>query len=384
MLTAPMKILVVGAGIGGLALAALARQRGVTVHIIERAAETDPAGYVIALYPAGSRVLHGLGVHDEFLARSAEFRFYDVHDGRGALLHRFDLRPVSERHGKIGQLPRAALTALLRSAAPDIPLRRGLSLAALQDRGDRVYTRFTDGSEDEWDAVIGADGIRSQTRRLAFEHEPEFETGWGLWVWWTDLPAVPRDTVSEYWGLGRFAGLYPTPDGVGAMAAGPRALLNEHAVNGEGKWVRQQFEDLEGGAAELLATFPDDTTGLFYRGLNDHCCRAWTRGRLALLGDAACSFLPAAGIGASMALESAAVMADELSRTNARFLPKAFALYEKRRRTRAENAQQDSHKLAAWLATNSPALAWTRDQFLRWASDHSLLTSIEKNLEDPL
>ncbi|HET6408202.1 MAG TPA: NAD(P)-binding protein, partial [Chthoniobacteraceae bacterium] len=85
-----MKILVVGAGVGGLAFAALARRRGVEIELIDRAGEHDLTGYAISLYPTGSRVLHGLGVYDEFVERSSEFRFYEVHDGRGTLLHRFD------------------------------------------------------------------------------------------------------------------------------------------------------------------------------------------------------------------------------------------------------------------------------------------------------
>lgn len=379
-----MKILVVGAGVGGLAFAALARRRGVEIALVDRAGEGEPAGYALSLYPTGSRVLHGLGIYETFVERSAEFRFYDVHDGRGALLHRFDMRAISERHGKIGQIARGDLISLLRSAAPEIPLQRHLSVAALEPRPDRVWTRFSDGSEAEWDAVVAADGMRSQTRDLIFPYQPRHETGWGMWVWWTDRRDLARDTVSEYWGVGRFAGVYPTADRLGAVLAGPKALLNEHVVNGEGRRVREHFSGLGGAAAHLVATFPEQTEGLFYRELTDHRSPAWSQGRVVLLGDSACSFLPTAGVGASMALESAAVLADELSRANARFLPEAFALYEKRRKKRSETAQDDSHALAAWLSTSSAALAWTRDQFLRFSSGNSLAATVARSLEEPI
>ena len=379
-----MKILVVGAGVGGLAFAALARRRGVEIELIDRAGEHDLTGYAISLYPTGSRVLHGLGVYDEFVERSSEFRFYEVHDGRGTLLHLFDMQPISERHGKIGQLARGDLLALLRSAAPEISLRRNLSVHEIRTSEDRVWTRFSDGSESEWDAVIAADGMRSQTRDLLFEYQPRHETGWGMWVWWTDRPNLPPETVAEYWGLGRFAGVYPTADRIGAVLAGPRALLNSHVVDGKGQRVREHFAVLGGEAAELVASFPDETEDLFYRDLSDLRCQSWSCGRVVLLGDSACSFLPTAGVGASMALESAAVLADELSRTNARFLPEAFALYEKRRKKRSEAAQDDSHALAAWLSTSSAALAWTRDQFLRFSSGNSLAATVARSLEEPI
>ena len=85
-----------------------------------------------------------------------------------------------------------------------------------------------------------------------------------------------------------------------------------------------------------------------------------------------------------MALESAAVMADELTRTNAQFLPNALNLYELRRKKRAEAAQDDSRKLAAWMTTNSSALAWTRDHFMKVASVDSLASSISKSLSEPI
>lgn len=384
MLGSAMKILVVGAGIGGLALAALARQRGTTVTLIERAADFDHAGYMITLYPIGSRVLHGLGLHGEFVRRSAEFKFYDVHDGHGALLQRFDMGPLGERFGYFGQITRRDLLDLLRSAAPEVPLRWNVSVSSLEKRGQKMVAKLSDGSEDEWDAVIGADGIHSQTRRLVFGEEPDNETGWGLWLWWTNQAGLPRDTVSEYWGRGRFVGVYPTPDRIGAVAAAPKTLLNEHAINGDGARVRALFSEIGGGGAEVIKTFPDRTEDLFFWNLSDYRSREWTRGRFALLGDSACAFLPTAGVGASMALESAAVMADELSRTDAKFLPQAFTLYEKRRKARAEAAQNEARKLAAWLATESAAIAWTRDQFLKVSSIDTLAGHIAKSLAEPL
>lgn len=384
MVELAMKILVAGAGIGGLAFAALARQRGVDVALIEADAAEAPPGYAITLYPMGSRVLHGLGIYDAFDDLSAEFSFYDVHDGRGRLLHRFDMRPLSRKFGKIGQIERGELVALLQAAAAEVPLRRAVRITSLHQTERGVRIELSDGSTSEWDAVVAADGMRSQTRDLVFEYQPRFETGWGLWVWWTGLPVSDPNAVSEFWGVGRFAGLYPTAGRTAAVAAGPRPLLSPHAVDGAGLRVRGQFSEFSGRAADLLATFPDEAEGLYYRELSDHRSRSWSRGRVVLLGDAACSFLPAAGIGASMALESAAVLADELSRADARSIEHAFHLYEKRRRGRAEAAQDDAHNLAAWLSTSSPALAWTRDQFLRLASVNSLTATIARSLDEPI
>ncbi len=378
-----MNILIVGAGIGGMALAALLKQRGVGCSIVERAGSFDHAGYMLALYPMGSRILHGLGLFEEFRQRSAPFKTYEVHNGQGELLHRFDVSPMSEQLGYTGQLLRKDLVEMLRSAAQDVPLRMGLGLEHLEQKDGSVHVRFTDGSTGQYDAVIGADGIHSRTRRIIFGSEPDHETGWGLWVWWTNLN-VSRETIREFWGRGRFVGLYPTPSLIGAVAAGPRSLIAPEAVDGDGTKVRDAFSSMGGVAADIISGFPDKTDGLFFWNLNDFRSRRWVSGRVALLGDAACAFLPTAGVGASMALESAAVMADELTRTNAEFLPKAFELYEKRRKHRAEMAQDDSRKLAVWMSAESAPLVWTRDQFMKLATMESFAKNILQSLSEPI
>lgn len=378
-----MDILIVGAGIGGLALAALLKQRGIGCHLVERAQNFDHAGYVLAVYPMGNRVLHGLGKFDEFVKRSSPFKTYEVHNGHGELLHRFDMSAIGKEFGYTGQLSRKDLLEILRSAAPDVPLRMGTGLDHLEQRDGRVHVRFGDGSTGIFDAVIGADGIHSKTRRIVFGEEPDHATGWGLWVWWTGLD-TPGDTVREYWGKGRFVGLYPTPSLVGAVAAGPKNLIGPEALDGDGLRIRELFSSMEGGASDVMNSFPATTTGLFFWDLSDYRSHCWTSGRVALLGDAACAFLPTAGVGASMALESAAVMADELSRTNTEFLPKSFALYEKRRRRRAELAQEDSRKLAVWMQADSAPLVWTRDHFMKVATIDSLVRNIARSLGEPI
>ncbi len=102
------------------------------------------------------------------------------------------------------------------------------------------------------------------------------------------------------------------------------------------------------------------------------------------MGDAACAFLPTAGVGASMALESAAVLADELSRTDAKFVTGALDHYEKRRKKRAEAFQQDSRKLASMMTVESLPMAWGRDQAMKLYTLDMLAKNIFKSLADPI
>ena len=103
---------------------------------------------------------------------------------------------------------------------------------------------------------------------------------------------------------------------------------------------------------------------------------------MALVGDAAAAFLPTAGIGASMALESAAVLADELSCTDAAHLGNALDLYVKRRRIRVVSAQNQSRWLARVVFIRSRALAFLRDRLIRLVSMEQMLGPLIKELRN--
>lgn len=129
---------------------------------------------------------------------------------------------------------------------------------------------------------------------------------------------------------------------------------------------------------------PDDSAELFFWRLSDVRSTDWQRGRVVLLGDAAAAFLPTAGIGASMAMESAAVLADELSRTDARFVEHALTLYVKRRRERVEAIQDDSRQLARLVFVKSATLGHMRDLLMQFYSLERLASSVAKAFDEPI
>ncbi len=162
------------------------------------------------------------------------------------------------------------------------------------------------------------------------------------------------------------------------VGAGPTKTLGPGAVGRDGRKVREYLGVIGPKIADLVSAIPDDLGELFWWRLSDYRCEQWVSGRVALLGDAACAFLPTAGVGASMALESAAVLNDELSRTDAKFLPAALGHYERRRKRRAEAFQDDSRKLGSMMMLDSAPMAWGRDQLLHFYTLEMLAKSITK------
>ncbi len=383
-----MRILIVGAGIGGMTLAALLRQRGVRVTLIERAPNFDHAGYMLGLWPMGSRVLHGLSLYERFAAESIPGNSYEVRDNHGELVKHWSMAPINERFGPNLSCTRPQLIKLLHEGLGDADLRFGAELEGLTHNGEEVEATFGDGSHGVYDLVVGADGLHSCVRGLEFGEQPylhtHWHTHWGGWVWWADLDSAPAETYVEHWGAGRFMGGYPTRNGVGVFAAAP--IGDGFEQPGPGR--RQRMLDRFAGMGELvdawLDAMPDDNAKLFFWSLSDVRSSAWTRGRVVLLGDAAAAFLPTAGIGASMAMESAAVLADELSRTNAHFVERALSLYVKRRKDRVERIQDDSRRLARTMFIKSASIAYIRNLVTKFYSLERLAGSIAKAFDEPI
>jgi FAD-dependent urate hydroxylase len=379
-----MRILIAGAGIGGLTLAALLENRGVYARVAERAPGFEHAGYSLSLYLLGSRVLHGLGLYRPFAERSVEVTAYRVHDDRGRLLKTWSLEPIASRFGAILSSTRPALVQVLHAGLRKTVVEFDKALESLKPTEGGVHVIFSDGTSAEFDLVVGADGMHSRTRTVMFEEPARFDTGWGGWMWWTDGPSLPPNAFVEYWGTGRFLGAYPARDRVGVSAGAPRSAGTDRPDSGRKERLRRTFAGLGELVDTLLDTAPGDAEEMYFWKLADARSESWVKGRTVLLGDAAAGFLPTAGVGASMAMESAAVLNDEFSRTDHVSLEHALSLYVRRRRDRILRIQSDSRKLAGKIFLSSRPCAGLRNLMLRFYSTEMLARDIARAFDEPI
>jgi 2-polyprenyl-6-methoxyphenol hydroxylase-like FAD-dependent oxidoreductase len=379
-----MRTLIVGAGIAGLTLAGLLRRQGQSPVVIERRHVGADLGYGLALWPHGSRVFHALGVHDDFVATSEPMRSYVARDGEGRLLTSSSMPTSISAYGHLGLIPRADLLEILRSTLDGIEVRDGVSIDHLTENADDVGARFDDGTHATFDLVVGTDGIHSRVRDRAFGQVRDRDTGWGCYVWWAEPHLTGAGETTERWGTGSFLGTYPCRDRVCVIVGAPLHALGPTGVQGRKARLATLLGPYGVPVERFLTDLPSDDETLPVWPMSDVRSPQWVRGRVALVGDAAASFLPTAGIGASMALESAAVLADELSRTNKTYLPNALELYERRRRHRVEAMQTQSRRLARLMFLESPKLAALRNRALRFASMEQMVGPLIKGLRDPI
>jgi 2-polyprenyl-6-methoxyphenol hydroxylase-like FAD-dependent oxidoreductase len=352
--------------------------------VIDRRLHDADLGYALALWPHGTRVLHALNGYDAFIAESEPMLRYALRDSADRLIGSYDMQATIGRFGHLGAIPRPDFIALLERTLEGVEVRNGIGIESLLQEGDHVDVRLSDGAEARFDLVIGADGIHSRVRELLYGRLRERDTGWGCFVWWGDVRLAAKGETTERWGAGNFLGIYPCRDRVCIIAGAPIDALQPNNPNGHLERLKTLLSPYDVPIHELVAGLPADGKPLFLWRMADVRAPRWVEGRVALVSDAAAAFLPTAGIGASMALESAAVLADELSRTDAAHLVNALDLYVKRRGIRVVAAQSQSRWLARVVFLRSRPLVFLRDRLMKLVSMERLVGPLIKGLTEPI
>ncbi|MEE4346614.1 MAG: FAD-dependent monooxygenase, partial [Paracoccaceae bacterium] len=327
-----LRAIVIGAGIGGLAVARALALRGADVTLLEQAAEITEVGAGLQISPNGMAVLRALGLEAALVATSVQARAVCLHNHHGAQVVRLDLTrlPDSAYHF----VHRADLIDLLASGAREAGVKiRLLQKVTSVDGGAQPMVHIANGTTLSADLVVGADGLHSVLRPALNQADAPFFTGQVAW-----RAVVPNTDARgpEAWvhmGPGRHVVSYPLRGGT---------ALNIVAVQERKQWAAEGWTQTD-DPANLTAAFADfgapvrdmlaRVTEARLWGLFRHpVARVWQRDHLALLGDAAHPTLPFLAQGASMALEDAWVLADELARSDS--IGAGLAAYQARRDSR--------------------------------------------------
>lgn len=373
----PLRTLVVGAGVSGASLVALMRRRGRHPVLIEREPLGATQGYMLGLLPLGGNLLRTLDRYQEYLDASRGMHHYTVGDGRGRVLRSFSINEIFTDSGDCRGIDRGVLIELLLGAGP---VSWDTTVVSIVQRTETASVTFSDGTVADFDVVVAADGLHSGTRSLVQPagHLSTFDSKWGGWVVWAPLGDHDPGTYSEYWGAGSFVGFYPVAGRVGIFVGGS----SRRTARG-----RREFAAGLGRTGPLGAQVVTALDALeadpapFYWNFADARSAKLTYGRVVLLGDAGVGFMPTAGVGAAMAMDSAAALDDELSRTGAAEVAFALELYERRQRDRLVAAQVDSRRLARVMFSNGRFRSWLVRQALRRMSMNMMLGGIRKVIE---
>ena len=378
-----MRILVVGGGIAGLTLTGLLQQRGFKPTLVEQIPEYGTIGYVIVLWPSGSRILKGLGVYRSLLDVGLQFTTYNVSDERGQMLHSYSVQNVIEKYGPMLSTYRPDLINVIKEAVDPDSIRMSTTVDKIDQTNDEVYVTFSDGTEETYDLVVGCDGVRSKTRDLVVGDVPLSYSGMTGWSFWVKPNIAKTLQIAEYWGTGKFFGIWPTKGRLSVFTSIRDNVQEPDPVESRIDRIQENFKNF-GGLVPAILEGLNDPNEIFHGYYNDLRMKKWHKGRVVLVGDAAHAILPTAGGGVSMAMESAAVLVDELCRADSKYIEQAFESYITRRRSRVDKIQNQSRMMSKFVFADSRLVSSMRDFLMRFYSNKLHVRYWDSMLKEPI
>jgi 2-polyprenyl-6-methoxyphenol hydroxylase-like FAD-dependent oxidoreductase len=383
------KILVSGASIAGPAVAYWLQRYGFTVTVVEHAQALRGGGYPIDVRGTALDVVERMGVYPRLRAAHVDTRRLTFLDVDGAPI--VSLEPqavVGGAEGRDIEVRRGDLAAALYDATrDDVTYRFGDSIEALDEDADGVEVTFRSGLRRRFDLVIGADGLHSRTRALAFGPEEQFHRYLGYCFAGFTMPnPLGLSHEGVMWNApGRAAALYAVGDHPQvhgflnfALPEPPFAAFRDPAAQRE--LVAAVFAD-DGWEVPDMVRAMRTADDLFFDVISQIRMPAWSRGRVALVGDAAYAPSFLTGQGSSLALVGAYMLAGALA--TARDHGTAFADYERGTRGFVEQNQALVAEGDALLFPTTVEALARRDALLRQGSvtpqaagrpEHSALT----------
>jgi len=331
-----LRVLIVGAGIAGLALARALRLRGITAEVVERTAEWEASGAGLYLPGNSVRALDELGIWEELAAPANAIVRQRFLDHRGRRLADIDVRSYWDGVAPCVGIRRATLHEALRVGSVEgSVVRFGISVADLDDDGQSKRVRFSDGSTGTYDLVVGADGVHSTIRTLAFAESPARYVGQASWRFIADgFPEIGEWTVM----LGRGRAFLTVALGEGSVYCYADVNSSDGPPDTRGGAWRELFADFADPVPRLLQQADD----AYYAPIEEVAPPAWKARRVVLVGDAAHASSPNMAQGAAMALEDALVLADALATSQDTY--EALTEYRRRRAARIAWVQAQTHR----------------------------------------
>ncbi|WP_260929591.1 FAD-dependent oxidoreductase [Novosphingobium sp. 9] len=337
-----LDILVVGGGIGGLSAAIALRRSGHTVTVIEKDPEWSVYGVGIIQQSNVVRAMEQLGVLDAFLDAASGFDAVEIYIPDGTMVARVPSPALVEGKPANVGIGRRALQKVLGDSAKGLgaQIRLGVTAEGFEDDGAGVSVRFSDGQEQRFDIVIGADGVYSQTRTMILPdaERPEFT---GQSVWRYNFPRPKGMDALQVFNGPTGLGLVPISPETMYMFVTTREPDNPwYPLDGIAGVMRGKLAHTAPQIRALAEQITDDAA-VVYRPLEGVMVHgAWHAGRVVLLGDAVHATTPHLGQGAGMAVEDALVLAEELARHETP--ESAFTAYRARRYERCRYIVESS------------------------------------------
>jgi len=365
-------ILISGASIAGPALAYWLTRYGFSVTVVEKAPAIREGGYRVDIRGTAVDIVERMGLFDEIKAKESTMRGSSVVNRKGERLVNFDDPNLfGMRQERDVEIMRGDLANVLYEATrEEVNYIFDDTIVCFEEVDDRVLVQFKRGEARIFDLVVGADGLHSRVRSLAFEEDRTCIHHLGYYV---AVFGVPNTFNLDHWELlyssnGKAVNVFSMNEQEEAkvyclFSTTEPVKYHHQDIPAQKKILLDHFRQEEGFITELLP-YLSDTDDFYFDSISQVRLSALSSGRTVLLGDAGYCASPASGQGTSLALVGAYILAGELAKTAGEHTV-AFAAYEQEMRTYIEKNQE----LGVWaleeMVPHSRKQAWFQLFMLR-------------------
>ena len=365
-----MNALISGVGIAGATLAFWLHKYGIEPTLVELAPALRSSGYVIDFWGLGYDIAEKMGLLPDIARLGYHTQELRIVDDSGRRLSGFGVQLFRElTGGRYVTIGRGDLSKLIcDQISGSCEIIFGDSIAGLRETGGEVHVQFEHGAERRFDLVIGADGLHSRVRKLVFGPQDRYEKDLGYRVAAFETTGYRRRDELVYIvhsAPGRQVGRLALHDGqtlflfIFASGSEPEA----HRVAAQKAMLRKAFQ---GGGWELprILTALDTCDDLYFDRVSQIRMAAWSRGRIALVGDTAFCVSLLAGQGSALAMTAAYVLPGELA-TLQHQPQEAFRRYEERLRPFIDRKQRAAERFASAFVPRTQLGIFFRNQVMK-------------------
>lgn len=372
--------IIIGAGIGGLCTALALRKIGIEATVYERSGILGNVGAGLVVAANAIRSLRRIGLGDEAVAAGSKLHLTQIRASNGDILASTDMSSYESLFGAPTiAIHRAALHKVLMDALPASNIKLGAPCIRVEQDEEGVTAQFEDGSKARADFLVSADGVRSIIRRQLF---PSIELRYSGYTAWrgavTSRDEVALGITSETWGRGnRFGIIRMDADRIYWFATANTKQGITYAPDEQKKVLLDIFGSWHHPVKHLIKFTPADV--ILHNDISDFAPMSqWSVERITLLGDAAHATTPNMGQGACMAIESADVLAQCLSKNDD--VVSAFKEYETRRKPRTAFVTDRSWQIGRVAQWENPLACAARNFAVKTFSSHMMTKQLSKIL----
>lgn len=345
-----IKILVIGAGIAGPAVCYWLRRFNFSPVLIEKSPAIRKGGQALDVRGIATHLAREMGIYDQICAMRTRIECGRFVDTAGNVLHEEQGEKFGFRQDDEVEILRGDLVEILMQTIPDVPCHFNQTIISMQQNDDNVTVSFKDGRVENYEIVIAADGIHSATRRMIFDKNEYQLLPLGAYI--------STFTIPNYLGLNHMdleceanhklvsinSDNNPEIAMAGFMFSSQHILKDIRDEQEQKQFLCDTFRHF-GWETQNILNRMQASNDFYFDAIMQVKMNSWTKGRVALVGDAGYSPSPLSGQGNNLAFVGAYILAGELKAANGNYI-QAFARYNALLRSFVEANQ----KFGVWAS----------------------------------